>query len=296
MRKIFIMGLCLFLLAAIMSSCNQDAQPNQASEPKAKEGKPKAKEAKPKAKGQDNKAKEGGLPQPKGGSERKNREIRPVSNKLLQMKYPNTVVLRGSFEDKRVALTFDDGPDRRFTPQVLDVLKKHDVKATFFLMGSRIKALPDVTRRIDQEGHSIGNHTYWHPKLFRESTDRMKWEVTETDDVLNQVVGFRPKLFRAPYGGLTEELVENMAEMDLTVVGWSVDSLDWMQLSAEEVQKNVLSNTQPGSIILMHSGGHWTQDLSGMVKALDQIIPKLKQDGIEFVTVSELLNIPERKQ
>lgn len=296
MKKVIIVGLCLFLLAACMTSCNQGVQPKEASEPKAKEAKPKAKEPKPKAMGEANKAKEGGLPQPKGGSERNNREIRPVSNRLLQLKYPNTVVLRGSHEDMRVALTFDDGPDRRFTPQVLDVLKKHDVKATFFLMGSRIKALPDVTRRIDQEGHSIGNHTYWHPKLYRESTDRMKWEVTETDDILNEVIGYRPKLFRAPYGGLNEELVENMAEMDLTVVGWSVDSLDWMQLDAEEVQKNVLSNTQPGSIILMHSGGHWTQDLTGTVKSLDQIILKLKQDGIKFVTVSELLDIQDRKQ
>lgn len=282
----FLIKCCvLILILSCMASCNENAQPDPDQKEEAKsQGQSKIQST------------EKGLPQPKGGSERNHREIRPVSNSLLQQKYPTTVVLRGSYTDKRVALTFDDGPDRRFTPQVLDKLKKYNAKATFFLMGSRAKALPEITRRISNEGHTIGNHTYWHPKLFKESIDRARWEVTETESALKEIIGYKPALFRAPYGGLNEGLVETFQKMNLSVVGWSVDSLDWMELNAEEVQKNVLSNVQPGSIILMHSGGHWTQDLSGMIKALDVIIPQLQKDGIEFVTVPELLNINERKQ
>jgi peptidoglycan/xylan/chitin deacetylase (PgdA/CDA1 family) len=286
MKRWIAVGCYLVVILSLVTSCTQNAQ-------EAKEEK-----AKPKAQAEKRDkipASEKGLPQPKGGSERNHREINPVSNNYLQQKYPSTLVLRGSLQDKRVALTFDDGPDRRFTPEVLDVLKKHNVPATFFLMGSRARALPEVTKRISVEGHAIGNHTYWHPKLYKESKERMRWEVNETEKALEQIIGYKTRLFRAPYGGLTEELVEEMGRMNLSVVGWSVDSLDWMQLSSEEVQKNVLSNVHPGAIILMHSGGHWTQDLSGMVKSLDVIIPELKKDGIKFVTVPELLNISERK-
>lgn len=241
-------------------------------------------------------SKDDAVPPLRGGPEKDERELKLVSNSILQRKFPQTLVMRGSLHDNRVALTFDDGPDRRFTPKVLDVLKKHHVKATFFVMGSRVKGLPDVTKRMHQEGHVIGNHTFWHPKLYEESLERMWWEVTETENAIAEVTGYPPKLFRAPYGGLNEKLLQKMAEMNLTVVGWSVDSLDWKGISAQEVENNVLGNTMPGSIILMHSGGHWTQDLSGMVEALDTIIPKLKKEGIQFVTVSELLNIADRKK
>ena len=230
-----------------------------------------------------------------GGSEAEVREPVLVSNQVLQQEYPNTLVLRGSVDDQRVALTFDDGPDTRFTPQVLDVLDEYDVKATFFLMGSRAKEHREVTRRIHDEGHAIGNHTYWHPHLVEESIARMRWEVNETEKVLEEIVGFRPRLFRAPYGALNRELVEALGETDYTVVGWNVDSVDWKEPGVDEIVNNVLSNTDYGSIILMHSGGHWTMDLSGTVESLHVIIPRLQKEGIEFVTVPELLNLQEWK-
>ncbi|MDQ6421637.1 polysaccharide deacetylase family protein [Paenibacillus sp. LHD-117] len=230
-----------------------------------------------------------------GGSETTERVLRPISNYELQKKFPNIFVLRGSLQKNRIALTFDDGPDRRFTPQVLDVLKKHNVKATFFLMGSRVAGHPDITRRIYQEGHSIGNHTYWHPKLWQESIDRMRWEVTQTDAEIKKVVGYSPKLFRAPYGGLNEQLLIEFGKMKFSVIGWSADSMDWTQIDSATVQKNVLSNLHPGAIVLMHSGGHWTQDLSGMVQAVDALIPLLKREGAEFVTIPQMFNLPEKK-
>lgn len=230
-----------------------------------------------------------------GGSETTERVLRPISNYELQKKFPNILVLRGSLQKNRIALTFDDGPDRRFTPQVLDVLKKHNVKATFFLMGSRVDGHPDITRRIHQEGHSIGNHTYWHPQLWQESIDRMRWEVTQTDAAIKKVVGYSPKLFRAPYGGLNDQLLMEFGKMNFSVIGWSVDSMDWTQIDSATVQKNVLSNLHPGAVVLMHSGGHWTQDLSGMVQAVDALIPRLKREGAEFVTIPQMFNLPERK-
>lgn len=235
------------------------------------------------------------LPQQEGGAEIDVRPLQPASNKELQRKYPNIVVLRGSLAEKKAALTFDDGPDLTYTPQVLDILNKHGVKATFFLMGARAAALPNMTRRIVEEGHVVGNHTYWHPQLYAESLERVHWEVTSTDDVLEQIIGYRPKLFRAPYGGLTEPIVEMLGEMNYSVIGWTVDSEDWKQLDAETVKRNVIDHMHPGAIVLFHSGGHWTQDLGGMTEALDEIIPYMQELGYEWVTVPELIGVNESR-
>lgn len=219
----------------------------------------------------------------------------PMDNYKLQRKFPALLVMKANTKDYRIALTFDDGPDTNFTPKVLDVLKKHHVKATFFLLGSRVDGHPQVVKRIHEEGHVIGNHTYWHPQLYRENLNLLRWEAAETDKAIKRVVGYSPKLFRAPYGGLTDRIVAELGRLNYSVIGWNVDSLDWKQLSSAEVQKNVLGHVTPGSIILMHSGGNWNQDLSGMVQALDVIIPKLRAQGFEFVTVTELLGLPKVK-
>jgi peptidoglycan/xylan/chitin deacetylase (PgdA/CDA1 family) len=198
-------------------------------------------------------------------------------------------------QGNQVALTFDDGPDIRFTPQVLDVLLGYQVKATFFLMGARAAEHSDIVRRIDAEGHAIGNHTYWHPNLPEESLERAHWEITSTEDVLNQILGVRPRIFRPPYGALNRDIVELLEGMNYSVILWNVDSLDWTQPGAERIADIVLANAGPGSIILMHDGGDWTMDLSGTVNSLHQIIPRLQQAGLEFVTVPELLNISNNR-
>lgn len=234
----------------------------------------------------------GETPQLEGGSEQAERPKSPENNRTLAKLYPNIIALNAPWATNQIAITFDDGPDRRFTPQVLDILKKHDAKATFFLMGSRVKGHPDITKRIHDEGHVIGNHTFWHPKLYEESLERMVWEIEETNKWIKQTVGYAPRLFRAPYGGLDKIYVEKLGEMGLSVIGWSVDTEDWRQISAEEIKRNLLKDLHPGAIILMHSAGDWTQDLSGMTTALDELLPMLKQKGYELVTVPELLRIP----
>lgn len=233
--------------------------------------------------------------EPIGGSEFSEREPRPVSNFLLQRMFPNTMVLRGSFEQNKIALTFDDGPDPRYTPLILDILKQYDAKATFFVMGARAAAYPDLIRRMQREGHAIGNHTYWHPNLAKHEVATTRWEVQETEKILNNILGYRPRLFRAPYGALNEDIVRELARLDYSVVGWSVDSLDWRQLPRDEVARNVLSNIHPGAIVLFHDGGHWTMNMHGTVQSLHQIIPILQKEGISFVTVPQLINISDRK-
>lgn len=233
--------------------------------------------------------------QPEGGSESIGRQPNLIANSILQREFPNIVVLRGPLDSNKVALTFDDGPDIRFTPQVLDVLDQYQAKATFFLMGARAAEHSQIVQRIYNEGHAIGNHTYWHPNLVEENLDRIRWEVTATEDAIEQILGFRTRLFRPPYGALNRDVVQLLGELGYSVILWDVDSLDWRQLGANVIADNVLANAESGSIILMHDGGDWTMDLSGTVNALHEIIPTLQGEGIDFVTIPQLLNIAQAK-
>lgn len=238
-----------------------------------------------------------GIPKLRGGSEHPERtRQQPVDMRILQQRYPDTFFLQGSTTQNRVALTFDDGPDPRFTNDILDVLNQYNVPGTFFLMGSRAVAYPEIVTRIQSEGHVIGNHTYFHPNLVDESSlETLEREVTRTEDALNDIIGFRTRLFRPPYGFLYNELVEKLAEMNYLVIGWSVDSLDWQEDPPEVIASNVLGITHPGAIILMHDGADWDGDRTNTIEALKQIIPTLQEQGYEFVTVPELLNIPFSK-
>lgn len=236
------------------------------------------------------------LPDPKGGPEKTGRVRQPVSNIILQQRYPEIIVLRGPGTENKIALTFDDGPDPRFTPQVLDILKQYNVPATFFVMGARAEAASYLTKRMINEGHIIGNHTYWHPDLVKKADiATLRREVIQTEDKLANLIGYRTKLFRAPYGFLYNELVETLGELNYSVVGWSVDSLDWREQPASEIAYTVLNNVHPGAIILMHDGGEWDADRTNTIQSLHQIIPTLKEQGFEFVTVPNLLNIPYKK-
>lgn len=211
----------------------------------------------------------------------------------LQMKYPNTMIYKANTDQKVIALTFDDGPDHRFTPSILNVLAKYNVKATFFLLGTRVEKYPDVTQRIYEEGHVIGNHTFWHPQLTKTGVKNMEWEMEKNQKQIKSIIDYNTYLFRAPYGAINSEMVKLLQKKNYRGVGWSVDSEDWKSLPADKVKQNILSEVHPGAIILMHSAGHWTQDLSGTVKALDQIIPYLRKKGYRFVTIPELWTIEQ---
>lgn len=229
-------------------------------------------------------------PDLQGGPENNVREPQPVSLADLQKKYRSTFVLSGPPTKRAVALTFDDAPDAEFTPQVLDALKKAGVKATFFVVGNRVEAHPDVMRRIVWEGHAIGNHSYNHANLPKLSDKNFRDQVERTDHIIQRYTNEIPRIFRPPYGNISEDQIKWLASQGKKVVNWNVDSLDWKGLSAEQVRTNVLSNVQPGAIILQHSGGGKNEDLSGTVEAIPSIVKKLKGDKVKLVTIPELLD------
>ena len=232
----------------------------------------------------------------KGISQNSGQDQQPVDLRILQQRYPEIFILQGPTDQKRVALTFDDGPDPRFSNDVLDVLKQYNVPATFFLLGSKAVANPEIVKRMQNEGHVIGNHTYSHPNLVEESDlGTLESEVTKTEDALYDIIDYRTKLFRPPFGFLYNELVEKLGEMNYNVIAWSVDSLDWQEDPPEVIASRVVDNIHPGAIILMHDGAEPDEDRTNTIKSLHQIIPELQEQGYEFVTVPELLNIPFKK-
>ncbi|GAB3793432.1 polysaccharide deacetylase family protein [Virgibacillus kimchii] len=236
------------------------------------------------------------IPELEDGDEYEERIQNPVSNVILQQRYPDILVLSGAATENNVSLTFDDGPDPRFTPQILELLAEHDIQATFFVTGARAEAYPELLQQMVDEGHIVGNHTYGHPNLVEATEmDILETEVLRTEEIINSVIGYRPKLFRAPYGFLYDELLVKLGEMDYTVTGWSVDSLDWREDPPEDIAYNVISNIHPGAIILMHDGADETGDRTNTIEALRQIIPYLKEQGLNFETVPEMLGIPYQK-
>jgi peptidoglycan/xylan/chitin deacetylase (PgdA/CDA1 family) len=212
----------------------------------------------------------------------------------LRSKYSDIFKVQGQSQGRKIALTFDDGPDELYTPQVLNVLKAANVKATFFLVGKRAEAHPAIVGRIAKEGHVIGNHSYNHPLFTKLSLLAFQQQINQTTRILRGQIGYSPKLIRPPYGEISEEQLKWTGDHRYMIVNWNVDSLDWKGLSAEQVSHNILSTVKSGAIVLQHSAGGDNQDLSGTVGALSTIIQKLKADGYEFVTVPQLLNIPKQ--
>lgn len=230
-----------------------------------------------------------------GGSERDTRGFPQRAIEDLSSEFPGLFLREGSRTEKKVALTFDDGPDSVYTPQILDILKQHNVKGTFFLIGNRAKLLPDVVKRMVQEGNIIGNHTMTHPDIMKLNEEETKQNILQGEAQLASLTGYKTALFRSPYGSLDSPKVKLIANLNYRIIAWNVDSLDWKSLSAEQVKYNILENVKEGSIILQHSAGGTGENLSGTVGALGDIITTLQKEGYKFVTVPELLNIPYQK-
>lgn len=203
------------------------------------------------------------------------------------------VYFNGSAKDgKQVALTFDDGPDAIVTPQILDILRENDIKATFFILGDRAASHPETVRRIVEEGHAIGNHSWSHPNFKEITMEEAMKQINDTQDKLNDIIGYRPSLFRPPYGALDEEKVEAIQSLDLAIVNWSVDTMDWSGLPAQGIMQRIHTQLKPGGIILQHTA-NGKNHLANTIEALKQLIPDLKDQGYSFVTVPELLHLPD---
>lgn len=187
---------------------------------------------------------------------------------------------RAAAETRRIALTFDDGPDPVYTPQLLDGLQKRGVKASFFVTGQAAEAYPDLIRRMDEEGHLIGNHTYSHLQLNGKNREQFKEELVKTNGIIREITGKEPIFVRPPYGSWDKKFE---TELSMFPVLWTIDPLDWCSDDASCVTGKVLAKVKENSIILMHD------EYASSVTAALAIVDALSGQGYEFVTVEELL-------
>ncbi|NLJ85045.1 MAG: polysaccharide deacetylase family protein [Firmicutes bacterium] len=194
-----------------------------------------------------------------------------------------------------VALTFDDGPDRLYTPKILDILKEKEVPATFFLIGKHAEANPDIVQRIAAEGHEIGNHTYSHRNLYGLDEATTWREIGKADQVISDIIGSKIYLFRPPRGMYSPATIKFAHQLQYTTVLWSISSRDWAEVSTGSVERNILKNTTGGDILLFHDSGSIIGTSGGYryntVRALPAIIDGLRARGFHFVTVNQLMMI-----
>lgn len=185
--------------------------------------------------------------------------------------------------EKKIAVTFDAAWSAQDTDEIIGILKKHNAKATFFAVGDWVEKNPDAVKKLYNAGHEIGNHSDTHPSFSNINREEIKTEILNCNKKIESVTGVVPKLVRAPSGDYDNKSIEVTESLNMKMIQWDVDSLDWKLLSVDEMYSRVISKTQKGSILLFHNGVENTPE------ALDKILTKLEKDGYEFVTVSELI-------
>ena len=193
-----------------------------------------------------------------------------------------------STTQKVVALTIDDGPNNRVTPEILAILKEKHVKVTFFVIGENVEHFPKLLAQEVAAGHEIGTHTYSHPSLSKLDSNKLVEEFDKAEKVITPTAP-KPTLFRPPGGFYNHQVIETAHQRGYTVILWSVVPRDWSRPSTEKVVERVLRNIKPGSIILLHDG----QYPLPTPQALGIIIDRLRAQEYDFVTVSELLQYNE---
>ena len=188
---------------------------------------------------------------------------------------------------KVIALTFDDGPSK-YTKEILDILNENHAYATFFVIGNKVEIYQDTMQKMVQLGNEIGNHSYNHKWLTKLNQTDLEEQITKTQDIIKQITGYTPTIIRPTYGSISQKLRK---QLSLDVIMWTVDTSDWKYKSIDRIVKNATTNIKDLDIILMHDTHERT------VSALKKIIPILKEQGFEFVTISELKEIQQlRKQ
>ena len=194
---------------------------------------------------------------------------------------------KGTNRDRCVALTFDDGPNAENTAKVLDVLKRHNIRATFFLIGKNVDEHPALAARMVEEGHIVANHTYTHASTFPlGSRAKVEQEIARGSEAIYSATGRRPRLFRPPFGVTTPNIGKASRGLRQEVIGWSIRSYDTMSRpTRESVVKGIMKRIHPGAIILLHDRCDGAEEL------LERLITECTQQGYRFVALDELLNI-----
>ncbi len=190
-----------------------------------------------------------------------------------------------------LALTYDDGPNDPYTRQMLDVLERHGVKATFFLIGKFVQQRPDIARAVVEAGHAVGSHTWDHPNLVWVNQRDLRLQLEKTQQAILEATGVDVKLFRPPFGGRRPATLRTLRHFGLQPILWSVTGYDWRAKSADEIVAHAERQIRGGDVILLHDGRHRAMgaDRSRTVEASDRLLARYKGEGYEFVTIPEMM-------
>ena len=215
-----------------------------------------------------------------------------VSLERLGPRLFERILWRAPTDEPKIGITFDDGPHTGSTPQILDLLCRLNVPATFFLVGKHLEKHPEIVREMVSAGHEIGNHTFSHSLLYMSTKNRIRDEISRTDTLLRNIDGAEPKFFRPPAGFFTKQVLDIAEQLGYKTVVGDVYPRDPHLPGEEKIVGRVLQRTVAGSIIILHDGGNTQRvDRSQTLGALSEIIPRLKNKGFEFLTLSDLLSI-----
>ena len=199
---------------------------------------------------------------------------------------PKTTISSVHVDGPYIALTFDDGPNQKLTPRLLDLLAQHHLHVTFFVVGENAAEHPEILQRAVREGHEIGNHSWSHPNLAKMSEENVRSQIKRTEEAIANAIGSRPTLFRPPYGSVTAHQKRFIHDdLGYEIILWEVDPLDWKNPGPNVVSSRILKDTRPGSIILAHDIHPQT------IQAMPATLTELEAKGFKFVTVSELLKL-----
>ena len=192
---------------------------------------------------------------------------------------------------RQIALTYDDGPNDPHTLRLLEVLAKHNVHATFFMIGRYVQQRPEIVREVVKAGHVIGNHTFTHPLLTLQSAAQIRQELSDCRSALQDAIGDHSNLFRPPFGGRRPATLRIARELGLEPVMWNVTGYDWNAPPSAMIEQKVAKQIRGGDVILLHDGGHKQigADRSQTVLATDSLIAKYQAERYRFVTIQEMM-------
>ena len=185
--------------------------------------------------------------------------------------------------DKKISISFDAAWGDEHTKAILDTLDRYGVKTTFFLVDFWAQKYPEDVKEIAARGHELGNHSATHPDMTKLSKEQMAAELNKTADTIQAIAGVRPKLFRPPFGSYNNTVIETCEELGYQVIQWSVDSLDWKEITTEQIVERVTRNVEPGSIVLFHNNAEHVENY------LPKILEILTDQGYEIVPIGDLI-------
>ncbi len=192
---------------------------------------------------------------------------------------------------KQLALTYDDGPNDPYSLRLLEVLSKHQVRATFFMIGRYVQGRPDIVREAARAGHVIGNHSFTHPLLAVQSEAEIRKQLLNCHAALGDAIGEHSDLFRPPFGGRRPAVFRVARQLGLDPIMWSVTGFDWNAPPAAAIEKKISSQIRGGDVILLHDGGHKEMgaDRAQTVQATDHLLKRYRDEGYQFVTIPEMM-------